>query len=477
MCPKQTRVVSAVLAAVFAVAAPIHANGQISQDKQSKHRMSVEMLERMIADASSGSTVVIPPGTYRGQLKVRSPVVLDGQGEVTIDGEGIGTVIEITAPSVTVRNIRVTGSGDNVTGEPAAIRVLAPAVVIEHNVITDALFGIDLRESSDSVVRYNDITGKPLEPGRRGDGIRLWWSHHCTVEDNIVRQARDMVFWYSEGLKISRNVVSGSRYGLHFMYSHDTTLEENELASNSVGVYLMYSNRITLIANRMTDNRGASGYGIGLKDCDDIELFGNALLANRVGIYIDNAPSSIDSIGSISSNMIAFNEIGLLATPNTHSNTIVSNAFIENEEQAATHGRGDLGNNTFSTAGTGNFWSDYAGFDHDRDGIGDLAYAPRNLFAAIVSREPNLRFFMHSPAQQAVDFTARALPELRPQPVFIDEHPLVKAPSIDITMPKHQSTPWHLAIVGICLIGGVACLGSWLYWEQPLGQTATKDVP
>lgn len=438
--------------------------------------MSVEALERMIADTPPGSTVVIPRGTYCGQLKVRSPVVLDGQGSVTIDGEGIGTVIEITVPNVTVRNIRVTGSGDNVTGEPAAIRVLAPAAIIEHNIITDALFGIDLRESSDSVVRHNDITGKPFEPGRRGDGVRLWWSHNCTIEDNIVRQARDMVFWYSEGLNISRNVVSDSRYGLHFMYSHDTVLERNELASNSVGVYLMYSNRITLTANRMTDNRGASGYGIGLKDCDDIELSGNALLANRVGIYIDNAPSSIDSVGSISSNLIAFNEIGLLATPNTHNNTIVSNVFIENEEQAATHGRGDLGNNTFSAGGAGNFWSDYAGFDHDRDGIGDLAYAPRNLFAAIVSREPNLRFFMHSPAQQAVDFTARALPELRPKPVFVDECPLVKKPNIDLTMPHHRSTSWHMAVVSLGLIGGVAFVGGWLYWERSLGQTAKKEV-
>ncbi len=413
---------------------------------------STDEIHAMIERAEPGDTIRVPGAVYIGNLVISKPVTLDGSDGVVIDARGEGSVIEVRARGVTVRSLTVRASGSSVTGEPAGIRVSAPNATIEHNTIEDALFGIDLRQSSDSIVRSNRIACKDMEPGRRGDGIRLWWSHNCVIEDNTVRGSRDMVFWYSENLRVSRNTVSDSRYGLHFMYSHDTVLEGNDLHSNSVGVYLMYSNRITLRDNRMRNNRGASGYGIGLKDCDDIVITNNALLANRVGVYLDNSPSSVDSTGVFESNMIAFNEIGLLATPNTHDNVFTNNAFIENEEPAATHGRGRLMLNEFSRDGSGNYWSDYAGFDLDRDGVGDVVYEPRSLFGAMLAREPNLRLFVHSPAQQAIEFTARALPELRPESTLIDPAPLASPPGIEISISAASRSGLRMGVVAIALI-------------------------
>jgi nitrous oxidase accessory protein len=214
----------------------------------------------------------------------------------------------------------------------------------------------------------------------------------------------------------------------------------------------MYSNRITLIENQMRRNRGASGYGIGLKDCDDIIVERNALLGNRVGIYIDNSPSGVDSEGLVASNIVAFNEIGLLATPNTHDNVVTGNGFIENEEQVAVHGRGSLSANAFSREGTGNFWSDYAGFDRDGDGIGDLAYEPRSLFESLLAREPNLRFFLHSPAQEAIELTARAFPELRPEPKLVDPAPLTRVPDVDLAAGGADTSRWPMASVAAALL-------------------------
>jgi len=419
----------------------------------------VSAVTRLIDDAEEGAVIHVPGGVYEGNLVIRKPITLDGGGSAVFDGRGEGTVIVVLAEGVTIRNCTIRGSGENVTGEPSAIRAVAGDVTIESTTIEDALFGIDLRQSPNAVVRDNSIACKDLEPGRRGDGIRLWWSHGSIVEGNTVRGSRDMVFWYSEGLRIARNNVSGSRYGLHFMYSHDTVLEGNDLAGNSVGVYLMYSNNITLRGNRMRNNRGASGYGIGLKDCDDITIEGNALLANRVGVYIDNSPSSVDSAGIFETNMVAFNEIGLLATPNTHDNAFTGNAFIENEEPAATHGRGRLVSNEFSREGVGNYWSDYAGFDLDGDGIGDVTYAPKSLFGAMLAREPNLRLFVHSPAQQAIEFTSRALPELRPEPTLVDPAPLASAPEIEMDISEaggHGVRMWLFA--SVLVMGAAACI-------------------
>lgn len=393
---------------------------------------STDEIAALVRAAAAGDVVRVPEGVYTGRLRVDKAVTLDGGGRVVIDGGGEGTVVELLAEGITFRGFTVRGSGSVVHAEPAAIRAEAGRMVIEDNVVKDALFGIDLRMAADSFIRRNRVSGKGLEPERRGDGIRLWWSRNCTIEDNHVQDSRDMVFWYSEELVVRGNRVSGSRYGLHFMYSHDTVLTENVLSGNSVGVYLMYSNRIMVDGNVLMRNRGASGYGLGLKDCDDIIVRGNAMLANRVGSYIDNSPSSVDSSGLVEGNMIAFNEIGVLATPNTHDNVLTGNAFVENEEQVAVHGRGNLSQNVFAREGAGNFWSDYSGFDLDGDGVGDLPYEARSLFETLIAREPNLRMFIYSPAQQAVDFTARALPEVRPEAKFVDPFPLTRAPAVGV---------------------------------------------
>lgn len=389
-------------------------------------------IQHLIDEAAPGSIVEPRPGVYEGAIRITKPITLDGRGEVTIDAGGEGSVIEVTAADVTIRGLILSGSGKSVSNESAGIKANTGPVIIEENRITDVYFGIDLKQSPRSIIRDNIIVGKDLELGRRGDGIRLWWSHGCVIEHNTVRDSRDMVFWYSEDLRIQNNSVIDSRYGLHFMYSHNTAVRENHLTGNSVGIYLMYSNSIRLIQNQIDNNRGSSGYGIGLKDCDDIEVESNLLAANRVGIYIDNSPSSADSTGLIRSNKIAFNEVGLLATPNTHDNTVYNNGFIENEEQVSVHGGGQLFLNEFASSDRGNFWSDYNGFDRDHDGIGEFAYEPRSLFRTMLAREPNLRLFVHSPAQQAIELTARAFPELDPDSMLSDPRPLTLPPRFDL---------------------------------------------
>lgn len=412
-------------------------------------------IEAMIASAAPEQTVVVPPGLYEGTVRITRPVVLDGSGLVTIDGLGATVVVEIAATPVTFRNFNVRGSGERIDIEPAGIRAETGPVFIEGNTVTDCLFGIDLKMSPGSVVRGNTVVGKDLDPERRGDGIRLWWSEGCTVEDNRVTGVRDMVFWYSEDLMVRGNTVTDSRYGLHFMYSHETELRDNNLRGNSVGVYLMYSNAIVVIENHIANNRGPSGYGIGLKDCDAITIQKNALLANRVGLYIDNSPSSVGSLGEVEQNFIAFNEVGLVATPNTHDNEVFQNAFVENEEQVGVHGRGTLHLNRFAREGSGNFWSDYAGYDRNGDGVGDIPYEPKSLFESLLAREPNLRFFVHSPAQQAVEFTARALPELRPDSKMNDPAPLAEMPNIPFASSDEVELPGDaMAWTSLLMVAG-----------------------
>jgi len=411
---------------------------------------SVAAIEDLIANARPGDTIRVPAGVYHGRLVIDTPITLVAELDAVIDGLGEGTVVTIEADRVELEGLVIRGGAASMTREPAGI--IAQGVhsaSLIGNRLEDVLFGIDLRNAPSSIVRGNTIVGMDLETGRRGDGIRLWWSNDCLIESNTISRSRDMVFWYSERLEIVGNTVTGSRYGLHFMYSHDTLIRGNRLEQNSVGVYLMYSNRIDLESNTMARNRGPSGYGIGLKDCDGVAVRANSLHSNRVGLYIDNSPSSIDSTGMIESNRIAHNQIGLLATPNTHNNVVTGNAFLDNEEQAASHGRGSMIGNRFARRGRGNFWSDYSGFDADGDGIGDMPYRPRSLFESLMARVPNLRVFMHSPAQRAVEFAARAYPHIRPEPKLTDPAPLVRPPRIEAGVPEDRKPAGPMAALSV----------------------------
>ena len=439
--------------------------GVLTGQPVAAQNQAVDAIHSLIEQAEPGSVVHVPPGVYEGNLVIDKPIVLEGGDQAIIDGLGQGSVVEIRAEGCAFRGFLVRNSASGVDREPSGIRVLAGNSTIENNRLEDVLFGIDLQNAPNSKVLNNEILGKDLGLARRGDGLRLWWSLGCTIKGNTVKGLRDMVFWYSEDLDVSDNRVSDSRYGLHFMYSHHTSVHDNNLSENAVGIYLMYSNTIDISHNTIRNNRGVSGYGIGLKDCDSITISSNALLANRVGIYVDNSPSAYDSTGLISDNMVAFNEIGLLATPITHNNIITHNAFLENEEQAAAHGGGNLSLNSFASDGIGNFWSDYAGYDKDGDGIGDIIHEPKSLFRSLIAREPNLRLFVHSPAQQAIELTARALPELNPKPIFVDPTPLTRVPDLTLPSDGQTTTGAPMGVLAVVLLT-IACGSGWLVFRQ-----------
>ena len=413
----------------------------------------------LIAAADEGATVVVPPGVYHGALVVDKPITLLGEG-VVLDGDGIGDVVTLAAPGITFRGFTVRNSGHYIDQEATGMRVLFPGAVIEDNVLEEVLFGIDLRAASNSVLRRNTISGKDLNLGRRGDGIRLWESDNCVLEGNHLIDTRDAILWYSEGCLLKDNICERGRYGFHFMYSHNTQLLHNRIVDNSVGIYIMYSTGIVISENMLANNRGPSGYGIGLKDADDIEVSDNVIVGNRVGIYLDNSPFSMDSFGLMTRNVIGFNDMGMAYAPNVENNVLWDNAFIENTDQIGVLGRGDLTKNSFSKDGRGNYWTDYTGFDSDGDGIGDIPYESVSLFDSLMARESKLKLFVHSPAEQAIELTARALPGIRPEPKFTDPTPLMALPelSFDAT-PERSRLP--MVLMGVLLL---VCGGTVVFW-------------
>lgn len=414
---------------------------------------------RLIAAAADGATIEIPAGIYREQLRIDRPVTLSGQPGAIIDGGGAGDIIEITAPDVTIRGFTIRNTGIDLDQENAAIRALAPRAIIENNTLEDILFGIDLKAAPDSIVRGNRIGGKKLDIARRGDGLRLWRSDNTLVEDNVIHDGRDAILWYSTGVTIRGNTSYDCRYGLHLMFSDEVTIEGNRLEGNSVGVYLMYSAGVEIRGNQLLRNRGPSGYGIGLKETDRFTVEENVIAANRVGVYIDGSPFTTAQPGVFAANTIAFNDIGFTFLPSARGNEIAGNNFIDNIEQIAVAGRGDLSANAFWKGDRGNYWSDYTGYDENRDGVGDFVHESLTLFENMMDREPALRLFLFSPAQQAIEFVGRVLPAVRPEPKFIDEVPLMAPVAVQGAVPAPGAAR-ALGATG----AGLLALGAGVLW-------------
>jgi len=405
-------------------------------------------LAEALAAAQPGATIIVPPGVYNGPFLIDKPVILEGKGKAIIDGGGQGDVITVHAPDVTIRGFVVRNSGISLDREHAGITGLAPRLTLEANQLEDVLFGIYLKNAPDSVIRNNIVHSKDLDMGRRGDGLRLWYSANSLLEGNHVVGSRDMIIWFSPHTIVRRNIVEESRYGLHFMSTDDQLVEENILRNNSVGIYVMYGARITIRQNLLYNNRGPSGYGLGLKDVDNFIAEGNRIVSNRVGLYIDNAPRASAVTVLIDHNLLAYNEIGITLLPLVVHSRYTENIFQENSEQIAISGGGTLRQNAWSQAGRGNYWSDYAGFDADGDQVGDLPYRSVSLYENLLEKYPELRLFKQSPATNALDLAAKAFPIFQPKPKLTDEHPLMLPPQLPpplptalLTLPGVSQTP------------------------------------
>ncbi len=386
-------------------------------------------LQDIVDAAPPGGVITLDAAVYAGPVTIDKPLTLRGVEGAVIDGEGLGNVIEVLAPDVTIEGFLIRNSGDRLDKEYAGVSADdADGLRVADNVFEDVLFGMFIRRSRDVTVVGNIIGSKDLFVARRGDGIRLWHSSGAVIEGNEIDDSRDTVFWFTDDITVRNNSISEGRYGLHFMYSDNAVVEGNLLSSNSVGAFLMYSTNLTVRGNTVVDNRGPSGYGLGLKDMDGVEVSGNRFEDNRIGLYLDNSPSRVDMSHTVLNNVFAFNDTGIMFRPSVKRNSFVENAFIDNTEHVSIDGGGRIDENVWTVAGVGNHWSDYAGYDADDNGVGDLPYRLDDLFSDITDRNPELRFLFGTPAARAIDLAGEAFPNLRPEPKLVDTAPLTSTP-------------------------------------------------
>lgn len=436
-----------VLLLTVAIMTPVQAQTTLTVSSDSAYPTIADALEV----AEDGDVIEVHSGNYAAPLEITKSVTLIGIDQPVIDGNGEGTVVVISADDVLFRGFTIRNTGTNNSHEDSGIVVQADRVTVEDNLLENVLFGIYFADAQDGVARNNIVRGYDLDPARRGDGMRVWFSSNVHLENNDVSITRDILIWFADDITITGNTIHDARYGLHFMYSDNAHVENNHFVNNSVGTYLMYSINLTIIHNELSHNRGPSGYGIALKDMDNVIVKDNWLVGNRVGLYLDNSPALYEGTNEFSDNAFAYNDIGVTALPNVERNIFTNNTFLENTQQTGVRGRGNLQGNIWTQDEIGNYWSDYVGYDADEDHIGDMPYRAEKLFESLADTYPELRFFIYSPAEQAINLAAVAFPSLRPEPRLIDTAPItqLQLPDTDIL---NQSQPAESVLVPSILL-------------------------
>jgi len=379
-----------------------------------------DSLAEAVARAPEGSSLCLEPGVHQGPVRLERELRLWGPREAVIRSTGSGSTVSLEAPGSELLGVSVDGSGGRFDLLDAAIRVSADDVRVEGVRVTNALFGLLAEKSHRVVLRGNEIEGKSDKAlGMRGDGIRIWEVRDSRIEENRLRDSRDIVVWYSPGNRIAGNRVEGGRYGTHFMYSHDNVVEGNHYDRNVVGIFIMYSRNVVVRDNVLARSAGAAGIGLGAKDSGNLTVEGNLFAGDRVGAYLDTSPLYLEDHNVFERNRFRLCDTAVVFHGGAERNRFSENEFRDNQTQVASEGRG----NARDAEWRHNHFDDYAGYDLDGDGTGDLPYELRSLTSQLTARDPALAFFRGSPALSLVELVGRVVPLFQPDTQLVDPEP------------------------------------------------------
>jgi parallel beta-helix repeat protein len=301
-----------------------------------------------------GHTIFVDAGVYHENVVVDKSVSLVAEKgfSVVIDGGGNGTIVSVLANNV------------NITG-----------FVIRYSLMEPDYSGIFLNRSSGCAIRNNVVTSCYY-------GARLHLAHRNTLLNNTFSNCSYGI-WLADS---ERNVLSdnwafnNTHVGLHIGPASHNILSKNMVWKNENGIYIYGSVNNTVAENRVFSN----AFGIWLGACVNNVVYCNEVYNNTYGVRL-----AMSSTNTVLENEFEGNVFGIWLQ-GAKDNFIVHNNFLNNTGELAADSVNLLDNGM-----EGNYWSDYGGFDKNKDGIGDTPYV---IDANNTDRYPLMGRFFGFPA-------------------------------------------------------------------------------
>ncbi|MCB0692008.1 MAG: nitrous oxide reductase family maturation protein NosD [Saprospiraceae bacterium] len=375
----------------------------------------VKDVSKAISVANECDTLILLGGKYYSEpILVDKSLVIIGKPESEIVSASGLQIITVVADYVSFSGVKFSGVKTNYLKENAAIRIKQGKYFeIENNIFEDCFFSIYLEKSKYGIIRNNQINGSATTEAESGNGIHAWYSSHLTIESNRITHQRDGIYFefVDNSLIINNISIRNIRYGLHFMFSNDDEYRNNVFEGNGVGVAVMFSKKIKMIDNAFIKNWGTSAYGLLLKEINDAEIINNLFDDNTIGIFVEGSNRINYIYNTFSSNGWAFKFSG-----GCDSNDITDNNFVNNSLDMMVSS--SIQNNVIR----GNYWSEYTGYDLNKDGVGDVPYYPVKLYSYILDQVPESIVLMRSMFVDLVNYSEKVSPVFTPKDV-IDNSP------------------------------------------------------
>lgn len=376
-----------------------------------------QTIRAAIEAADPGDEVRVCPGIYReGRITIQKPLTILGDQYPVLDGDFQSEIITVTADWVTIQGFVIRNVGLSYVEDRAGIRIRKSRnFTIRDNKLQNTFFGIYLEHSRDGVVDGNIVEGKAVQENNSGNAIHLWYCKNIEVTNNRVSGHRDGIYLeFVDSSSVNQNFSHHNiRYGLHFMFSNNDQYFNNQFLENGAGVAVMYSKKINMWDNLFEQNWGQASYGLLLKEIYDASIYRNVFMENTVGIYLEGCTRITYRHNNFIRNGWALKMAG----------GCVNNAFTENNFRSNTF---DLSTDSNTSANTfdGNYWNEYAGYDLDRDNLGDVPHHPVKLFSYVVNKTPETIVLLRSPFVDLVNLSEKISPVLTPANVA-DNRPLM----------------------------------------------------
>lgn len=377
-----------------------------------------QSIKQAIAVAATGDTVLVNSGYYsEGTITLTKSITILGKDYPVISGEGKTEILLVKADGITIKGITFSNAGLSFIHDNAAIKLdNVKDCVIEKNKFKNNFFGIYLAKSHHCKIINNEISSSSIRETYSGNGIHLWYCRNITITNNHLRGHRDGIYLEFVRKSLIENNFSEKnvRYGLHFMFSDSCNYSNNIFIKNGAGVAVMYTHNVTMTGNRFEQNWGGGAYGLLLKEISDSKIENNYFYKNSSGIYLEGC-TRIKSSG----NNFVENGWAVRLMANSMENIFERNNFIGNTFDISTNSIKNY--NTFNN----NYWSEYKGYDLNKDGIGDVPYHPVKLFSVITERNRPILILLRSFFIELLNIAENIFPTLTPE-TLIDNKPAMR---------------------------------------------------
>jgi len=379
----------------------------------------VKSIKKAVLMAQDGDSVLVQAGTYKEtKIEITKAVHVVGIGLPVLDGGNLTeSIFAANATDFSISGFKFKNVGFSYTKEIAGIFVgKGKNFALQNNVFEDVFYAFIIQNAKYGVIAKNKIKGNAKDESVAGNGVHVWKSSHLRIEQNVIDGMRDGIYLeFISKSHISNNTSKNNlRYGLHFMFSNHNEYHHNEFKANGAGVAVMFSKFIKMHHNTFHYNWGTASYGLLLKEIYDAEITDNVFEENTIGINIDGCNRI-----NYKSNHFIRNGWALKFTGGCYANVFEYNNFQYNSFDLSYNSR--LNDNVFEA----NYWSDYTGYDLDRDGIGDVAYRPVKLFSYIVNTTPETLVLLRSLFVDIINFSEKVSPVFTPDNL-VDAKPLMK---------------------------------------------------